>query len=107
MPVDWGKSIYLDAIPGEYIIAARKDRKSDNWFVGGVNAETPMTYHLDFGFLPAGRTFKATVYRDADDTDAYTNPETYRIETIDVTSASSLDIPMVRGGGFAISLIAQ
>lgn len=107
VPVDWGKSVYLDAIPGEYIIAARKDRKSDNWFVGGVNAESPMTYRLDFGFLPAGRTYKATVYRDADDTDAYTNPETYGIDRVDVTSTSTLDVRMARGGGFAISLIAE
>ncbi len=107
VPVDWGKSVYLDAVPGEYIIAARKDRKSDNWFVGGVNAETPMTYHIDFGFLPAGRTYKATVYRDAEDTDAYTTPETYSIDSLEVTSASSLDVRMARGGGFAISLMAE
>lgn len=107
VPVDWSKSIYLDAIPGEYIVAARKDKKSDNWFVGAVNADTPMTYDLSFDFLPAGKTYKATIYRDAADTDAYTNPETYVIDSIDVDSTTTLPILIARGGGFAISLIAK
>lgn len=107
VPVDWGKSIYLDAVPGEYIIAARKDKKSDNWFVGGVNGETPMTYTVKLDFLPAGKTYEATVYSDADDTDAYTNPETYSIRKETVTSASVIPVKMVRGGGFAISIMEK
>ena len=106
VPVDWSKSIYLDAIPGEFIVAARKDKNSDDWYVGAVNAENPMDYSLDFSFLPAGKTYKATIYRDAPDTDAYTNPETYIIDTQDVTSDSDIVIPIARGGGFAVSLKA-
>ena len=107
VPVDWSKSIYLDAIPGEYIVAARKDKNSEDWYVGAVNAETPMDYTLDLDFLPEGRTYKATIYADAPDTDAYTNPETYRISTQDVTSDSEIEIHVARGGGFAVSLKAE
>lgn len=104
VPVDWSKSIYLDAVPGEYIIAARKDKNSSNWYVGGVNADDPRTYTLKFDFLPAGKNYTATIYRDADDTDAYTNPETYVISSQEVDSSTELPVKMARGGGFAISI---
>lgn len=107
VPVDWSKSIYLDAIPGEFIVAARKDKNSGNWFVGGVNADEPRTSTVELGFLEPGKTYSATIYRDAADTDAYDNPETYVIETKDVTSADTLAVDMARGGGFAISLIEK
>lgn len=104
--VDWSKSIYLDAEPGQFIIAARKAKDADKWFVGGVNADTPRTATVPLNYLTPGVTYKATIYRDADDTDAYTNPETYVIDTVEVTSTSSpLQVKMARGGGFAISLI--
>ena len=106
VPVDWQKSIYLDAIPGEFILAARQDKNSDNWFVGGVNADTPRSVDVRLDFLPAGRQYKATIYADAPDTDAYTNPETYVITTETVTSESTIPVTMARGGGFAISLHA-
>ena len=106
VPVDWKKSIYLDAIPGEYIIAARQDKNSDNWFVGGVNADNARPVEVKLDFLPAGRQYKATIYADAPDTDAYTNPETYTITTETVTSASTIPVTMANGGGFAISLHA-
>ena len=44
VPVDWKKSVYLDAEPGEYIIVARQDKNSDAWFVGGVTNEEARNY---------------------------------------------------------------
>lgn len=107
VPVDWSRSIYLDAEPGEFIIAARKDKNSDNWFVGGTTDSNAREYTVNLDFLTPGKTYKATIYRDADDADYQSNPETYIIETRDVTSADSIAVKMARGGGFAISLIEQ
>jgi len=50
--------------------------------------------------------YEATIYADAPDADAYTNPEAYAIRTERVTSESVLNMPMARGGGFAVSLKA-
>ena len=99
--------IYLDAEPGEFIIAARKDKNSDNWFVGGTTDSNAREYTVNLDFLTPGKTYKATIYRDADDADYQSNPEAYVIETRDVTSADSIAVKMARGGGFAISLIEQ
>ena len=34
VPVDWQKSVYLEAEPGEYVTIARKDKHSNDWYVG-------------------------------------------------------------------------
>ena len=39
VPVDWSETRYIDAEPGEFIIVARKDKKSPNWFAGGITNE--------------------------------------------------------------------
>ena len=51
VPVDWSESRYIDAEPGEFIIAARKDKNSGNWFVGGVTNEQSRTFDLKLDFL--------------------------------------------------------
>lgn len=107
VPVDWSKSIYLDADPGEYIVAAREGKGSDSWYVGGVNSDTARDYNLGLDFLSPGTKYKATIYADAPDADAYDNPEAYIITSQDVTSDSVIDLHMARGGGFAISLVPE
>lgn len=105
VPVDWSKSIYLDAEPGEFIVVARRDKNSDNWYAGGVTNGEARDYDLKFDFLEPGKIYKATIYEDASDADYATNPEAYVIKTITVTSNDNLLISMARGGGFAISLV--
>lgn len=104
VPVDWKKSVYLDAEPGEYIVVARLDKKSDAWYVGGVTNEDARDYTLEFCFLPPDKEYTATIYADAPDTDGFDNPETYKISEMQVNSNTSTVIHMARGGGFAISL---
>lgn len=104
VPVDWKKSVYLDAEPGEYIVAARQDKKSDAWYVGGVTNEDARDYEISFGFLQPGKEYIATIYADAPDTDGFDNPETYEISEMQINSNTSTTIHMARAGGFAISL---
>lgn len=103
VPVDWSESRYLDAEPGEFIVVARREKGGDNWYVGGV-ANEPKDYTLSFSFLPDGAEYDATIYTDAYDADAVSNPEAYEIARRSVSSSSTLPIHMARGGGFAISL---
>lgn len=103
VPVDWKRSIYLDAEPGDYIVAARLDKHSENWFVGGVSTE-PMDYTLKFDFLDPDTNYTANIYTDGVGADCYDNPEVYEITSRTVTAADTLPVHMARGGGFAISL---
>jgi hypothetical protein len=66
VPADWAESHLIAGSIGEYAIFARKDRASQDWYVGGVNDATARTLTLDFGFLPAGKAYTATIYKDAD-----------------------------------------
>lgn len=104
VPVDWKKSVYLDAEPGEYIVVARQDKKSDAWYVGGVTNQDARDYEISFAFLPSDKEYIATIYADAPDTDCFDNPETYKISEMRVNTNTSTMIHMARGGGFAISL---
>ena len=103
--VDWDESKYLSAEPGEYIIAARKEKGGERWFVGGVTNGDARTMPVAFDFLDAGRKYVATVYADAKDADYEKNPEKYVITKGLVTSKDAVKMYMARGGGFAISLV--
>lgn len=107
VPVDWSESRYIDAEPGEFIIAARRDKNSDNWFAGGVAASQGKDYNLVLDFLEPGATYAATIYADAPDADCITNPESYVIMTKEVTATDVIPVHMARGGGFAISFIKK
>ena len=103
--VDWDDSKYLAAEPGEYVVAARKEKGGERWFVGGVTNEDARTMPVAFDFLDANRKYVATVYADAKDADYATNPEKYVITKGVVTSKDAVKLFMARGGGFAISLV--
>ncbi|MFV0191675.1 glycoside hydrolase family 97 protein [Empedobacter falsenii] len=104
VPVDWQDSNYLEAEPGKYLTIARKDKNSNNWFIGNVNGETPRSTKLKLDFLEKGKKYEATIYADAKDAHYKTNPQAYKIETKKVDVKSVLDLTSQAGGGFAISI---
>ena len=104
VPVDWQDSNYLEAEPGKYLTIARKDKNSNNWFVGNVNGETPRSTKIKLDFLDKGKKYEARIYADAKDAHYKTNPQAYKIETKKVDSKSVLDLTSQAGGGFAISI---
>jgi len=106
VPADWEESLPLEGEIAEYVVYARQERGSNNWFVGGITNEDARSVTLDFSFLGEG-TYTATVYRDGPEADWETNPYDAVIETMTVTADSTLDVMMADGGGFAISLITQ
>ena len=106
VPCDWSDSKYLEAEPARYITVARKDKKSDNWFIGGKCNETARTAVVKLDFLDKGRKYEATIYADAKDADYEKNPKAYTITKKTVKQGQTLKINEARGGGFAISLKA-
>ena len=102
VPVDWSDSKYLEAEPGQYITVARRDKNSDDWYVGAITDENPRKALIDFSFLPAGVKYEATIYEDAPGADWKANPQAYRIRTVTVTSKTKLRQPLAAGGGAAI-----
>ena len=103
--IDWEKSVYLEAEPGDYITIARKEKDGDNWFVGNVNGLSPRTSEIEFDFLEKGKTYIATVYADAEDAHYKDNPQAYEIKKYRVNSKSELSQKSAPGGGYAISIM--
>ena len=103
VPVDWQESIYLEAEPGDYITVARKDKNSEDWFLGAITDENARSTEIKLDFLEAGKKYKATIYQDGKDADWKTNPKSYDIKTQAVTSKSKLKLNLAKGGGTAIS----
>ena len=102
--VDWRRSRYLAAEPGEYIVAARQAKESGDWFVGGVTNGERRTMPVALDFLDPSKSYVATLYADSADADYKTKPDGYVITSGKVDSRSVLKIAMARGGGFAISI---
>lgn len=105
--VNWEQSKVLDGEVGDYVVIAREERDTQNWFVGGITDENEKSVSLNFDFLPEGKTYVAKMYLDAEDAHWDNNPEAYAIQEMEVTNESIANIKMVSGGGFAISLMAQ
>ncbi len=104
VPVQWDETLVLEAEPGDYITYARKEKNSDNWFVGRTNDEIARTSEISFDFLDPDRKYVATVYADAKDANYKTNPQAYEIKKYSVTSKSKLKQLCAPGGGYAISI---
>ncbi|WP_460485619.1 glycoside hydrolase family 97 protein [Capnocytophaga sp. HP1101] len=104
VPVDWQKSVYLEAEPGRYITIARKDKHSSDWYVGCTAHEGGHTSELLLNFLDKGKKYEATIYADAKDANWKTNPKAYTITKQKVNAKTKLKLTAAQGGGYAISI---
>ena len=104
VPVDWSETIYLDAEPQDFIVAARRAKGGDSWWIGGITDEDARDYDVVLDFLQPDRTYTATIYADAPDADYRTNPEAYVISTREVKKGDVIPMHMAPGGGFAIAI---
>lgn len=105
--VDWEDTKVLEAEPGDYITYARKAKGTNNWFVGRTNDEISRVSDISLDFLDKGKKYIATIYQDGKDADYEKNPQSYTIKKMNVTDKTKLKITCARGGGYAISIIAQ
>ena len=104
VPCDWERSLLVDGEIGEFCIFARQERGSDNWYIGGVNADEPRDVTIPLSMLSGNRSYGATIYRDGEDADWQMNPYEYEIEELTVTSKDVLHLRMASGGGLAVQL---
>lgn len=104
VPVDWSDSKYLEAEPNRYITVARRDKNSDDWYVGAITDDKPREALIDFSFLPSGN-YTATIYEDAPDADWKDNPQAYRIRTVKVKPGTKMRQHLAPGGGAAMRIV--
>lgn len=102
--VDWDDTKILEAEPGDYISIARLAKGKAEWYLGAITDENARTATLPLNFLPAKKTYVATIYKDAKDADWQSNPMAYEIQKVLVSDKTTLKINLAKGGGAAISV---
>ena len=103
VPTNFEKTIPIAGEIGDFYVVARKDRNSNDWYLGGVTDGEPRKVHINLDFLETG-VYKAYLYLDSEDAHYRDNPFGINILEKHVGRSDSLDIYMAPGGGFAIRL---
>ena len=104
VPVDWQRTEYLEAEPGEYVTIARKDKHSNDWYVGCSAGYNGHESKLTLDFLDPDKKYEATIYADAKGTAWDNNPQAYTITKKKVIAKTKLNLKAGIGGGYAISI---
>ncbi len=107
VPTDWAETEVLDASIGDYVTIARKDRNSDDWYLGSITDENGRLLTLRLGFLDRDGTYTAEIYRDGPDADWNAKPYDYVIEKRPVNADTELTLRLAPGGGTAIRFRAE
>jgi|GEM_PF-44831 len=102
VPVDWEETIALDGEIGDFVVFARKDRNSADWYVGAITDQEGRTVSLPLDFLDHDGNWTAEIYRDGEEAHWRTNPYAFARETRTVNSEIALELTLAPGGGTAI-----
>jgi len=105
--VDWQQTEVLNGEIGDFVTIARKERNSENWFVGGITDENSRAIEIDFSFLNDEDVYSATIYEDGKDAHWDNNPTSINIRKLEISMKSKETVQLAPGGGFAISLIKK
>ncbi len=103
VPTNFEKTLPLAGEIGEYYVVARKDRDTNDWYIGGVTDETPRRIQINLDFLENG-PYEASIYADSNDAHYRDNQFGIMKQRKHVGRNDTLDLYMAPGGGFAIKL---
>ena len=104
VPADWGETVALAGEVGDFVVIARRERGSDDWYVGAITDEQRRQIDLDLSFLDEDGRYDAEIYVDGADAHWESNPYSLVIEEGQVTSTDRLPLQLAPGGGAAIRL---
>lgn len=102
VPCDWEETIALNGEIGKYVTIARKDRDSDDWYLGCITNESPRSFAFKLDFLDSDFEYKTQIYADGEKAGWKTNPLDIIIKDTILTHTDSLHIELAPGGGQAI-----
>ena len=106
VPTDWEQSLALAGEIGEYVVIARQERGSKDWYLGAITNETPRrkrkALKVNLSFLPKDKPFEATIWRDGSRAHWKEAPYDLVRETKAVRSSSTLSLELGASGGAAV-----
>ncbi|WP_228768378.1 glycoside hydrolase family 97 protein [Shewanella sp. TC10] len=102
VPTDWSQSVAVAGEIGDYVAFARKDRASEDWYLGALTDEDARKIDIKLDFLSPNKQYQAQIYRDGEKANWKTNPYDYVIESKTVTAKESIVMSLATSGGTAI-----
>jgi len=105
VPADWEDTRVLNAKIGEYLTIVRKDRDSDEWFLGSITDERERVFNVTLDFLDTNKRWLAHIYRDAGESHWESNPFAHVIEAVEITPGQDFAIRLAPGGGMAVRFL--
>jgi alpha-glucosidase len=102
LAVDWEISKVLNGKIGDYVTIVRKDKNSDNWFLGSCTDENKRELKIDLSFLDSNKKYVAEIFADGENANWETNPQAIEIYSEEVDSKTVLNLKLAAGGGQAI-----
>ena len=103
--VDWQTTRVLNGEIGDFATLARKDRNSEEWFLGSVTDEFGRVLQVPLSFLDPRQRYRAEIYRDGDGAHWRDAPFAFVRETREVASSDVLSVRLAAGGGQAIRFV--
>lgn len=103
LPTCWDETRVLAGEVGKYVSVAR--RHGNGWFVGSIRPDGQGELDVPLSFLPDGRKYDATVYRDADPDDP--TSKAVKIERLTVDRMTTLKARLPSNGGQAVRLVPE
>ncbi len=102
VPVDWHETKVLHSQIGDFLTVVRKDRNSEDWYLGSITDEQGRTLEAQLSFLDANKKYVAEIYADGADADWKENPQSIEITKKIVDQGTTLKIKLAPGGGCAV-----
>lgn len=102
VPVDWETTKVVNAEIGDYYTVVRKDKYSEDWYLGSITDENARELTVTLDFLDAEKSYRAEIYADGPDAEYDVNPESYVITSQEVGQGDTLILSLAKGGGQAI-----
>jgi alpha-glucosidase len=102
--VDWDTTRVIDGKIGDYVVVARRERSSPNWFIGAITDEEGRTFDVPLSFLAPGKHYVAEIYADGPGANWASNPLPVAISSRRVDSMTRLRMVLAPGGGQAIRI---
>ncbi len=100
VPTVWDETKVLDAKISDYFFVAR--RHGADWYIGGMTDWSERDFELDLSFLPKGKKYAMTLYKDGINANRIAIDFKQVKKTVDATYKEK--IHLAKGGGFAIML---
>lgn len=102
--VDWSETKVLNGEVGDFVTIVRKEKVTENWFLGAITDENSREIAIDFSFLDKNKTYEAKIYKDGENAHWNNNPLDISIESIEIKKESKFKFQLAAGGGLAISI---